>query len=134
MKKLVLVSAVVLLSGCSTFIDSYLMKYDSNEYQQISDIRTTASISKTQCDNPLISESNATVISNKTLAFVQFTQYQPHNDKVKAASIELDKMAQGLKDQYTKGTKVSPMFCKLKFSGIESSAETIQRVVGDKPR
>ena len=133
MKKFVLVCAVALLSGC-TLLDAYLMKYDSNEYQQISDIRTTASIAKTQCDNPLISESNATVISNKTLAFVQFTQYQPHNDKVKAASVELDKMAQGLKDQYSKSSKVSPLFCKLKFSGIESSAETIQRVVGDKPR
>ena len=133
MKKFVLVCAVALLSGC-TLLDAYLMKYDSNEYQQISDIRTTASIAKTQCDNPLISESNATVISNKTLAFVQFTQYQPHNDKVKAASVELDKMAQGLKDQYSKSSKVSPVFCKLKFGGIESSAETIQRVVGDKPR
>jgi outer membrane biogenesis lipoprotein LolB len=133
MKKLLLVSAVALLSGC-TLLDAYLMKYDPNEYQQISDIRTTASIAKTQCDNPLMSVSNATIISNKTLGFVQFTQYLPRNDKVKSASIELDKMAQGLKAQYDKSDKVSPMFCKLKFSGIETSAETIQRVVGDKPR
>lgn len=133
MKKLLLISAVALLNGCA-LLDAYLMKYDPNEYQQISDIRTTASISKTQCDNPLMSESNATVISNKTLAFVQFTQYQPHNDKVKSASIELDKMAQGLKDQYAKSSKVSPMFCKLKFTGIETSAELIQKTVGNKPR
>jgi hypothetical protein len=133
MKKIVLVGALTLLSGC-TLLDAYLMKYDPNEYQMISDIRTTASIAKTQCDNPLMSVSNATVISNKTLAFVQFTQYQPHNDKVKAASIELNKIAQGLSDQYTKNDKVSPMFCKLKFGGIETSAETIQKVVGDKPR
>jgi hypothetical protein len=133
MKRIVLVCAVALLNGCA-LLDAYLMKYDPNEYQQISDIRTTASISKTQCDNPLISATNAVAISNKTLAFVQFTQYQPHNDKVKAASVELDKMAQGLKDQYVKSDKVSPMFCKLKFTGIETSAETIQRVVGDKPR
>lgn len=133
MKKIVLIGVLTLLSGC-TLLDAYLMKYDPNEYQMISDIRTTASISKTQCDNPIMSVSNATVISNKTLAFVQFTQYLPHNDKVKAASIELDKIAQGLKDQYEKSSKVSPTFCKLKFSSIESSAETIQRVVGDKPR
>jgi hypothetical protein len=133
MKKIILVCAVTLLSGC-TLLDAYLMKYDPNEYQQIADIRTTASIAKTQCDNPLMSTSNAVAISNKTLAFVQFTQYLPRNDKVKAASVELDKMAQGLKDQYTKSEKVSPMFCKIKFGGIESSAETIQRVVGDKPR
>jgi hypothetical protein len=133
MKKLLLLSTVVLLNGCA-LLDAYLMKYDPNEYQQISDIRTTASISKTQCDNPLLSESNVVVISNKTLAFVQFTQYQPHNDKVKSASIELDKMAQGLKDQYAKGSKVSPMFCKLKFTGIETSAELIQKTVGNKPR
>jgi len=133
MKRIVLVSMLTLLSGC-TLLDAYLMKYDPNEYQMIADIRTTANISKTQCDNPLLSVSNATVMANKTLAFVQFAQYVPRNDKVKAASIELDKIAQGLKDQYEKSSKVSPVFCKLKFSSIESSAETIQRVVGDKPR
>ena len=133
MKKFVLASAVALLSGC-TLLDAYLMKYDPNEYQMISDIRTTANISKSQCDNPLMSVSNATVIANKTLAFEQFTQYVPRNDKVKAASVELNKMAQGLKAQYEKSEKVSPVFCKLKFGGIEQSAETIQRVVGDKPR
>lgn len=133
MKKFILASAVTLLSGC-TLLDAYLMKYDPNEYQQISNIRTTASIAKTQCDNPQLSNANAVTISNKTLEFVQFAQYVPRNDKVKAASIELDKMAQGLKDQYAKSDKVSPTFCKIKFGGIESSAETIQRVVGDKPR
>jgi len=41
-----------LLGGCSTLVDSYLMKFDSNEYQTISNIRTTAQLAKEKCDNP----------------------------------------------------------------------------------
>lgn len=136
MKKLLLVG-VLLLSGCATFdtlVDSFLMKYDSSEYQQIADIRTTASLSKGTCDNFDVSKQQADTISKKTVGFKNHTQYLPHNDKVINSAIDLDKMAQGLKDQYTKNDKVSTAFCKIKFETIEKSAETIQKVVGSKPR
>lgn len=133
MKKILISLAVLSLSGCA-LIDAYLMKYDPNEYQLISDIRTTASLSKEKCDNFNESKNNALVIANKTFGFVQFAQYVPRNEQVKNASVELNKMAQGLKDQYNKTDKVSPAFCKIKFQNIESSAEIIQRTVGDKPR
>ena len=132
MKKLIAIVAVSLLSGCAV-IDAYLMKYDPNEYQQISDIRTTAQFAKGACDNNDISKLNAEIISRKTVEFKNLVEYIPHNAPVIASSIELDKMAQGLKDQYSKG-KVSPTFCKIKFQTIEKSAETMQKTIGDKPR
>ncbi len=124
---------VSLLTGCAA-IDAYLMKYDPNEYQQIADIRTTAHLSKSSCDNPTQAKQQAEIIANKTLAFKQFVQYLPRNAKVVEASGELDKITQGLKDQYAKSDKVSPTFCKVKFQAIEVSAETMQRTIGDKPR
>lgn len=133
MKKLLIAIAIYLLTGC-TVIDAFLMRYDPNEYQQINDIRTTAYFAKTTCDNPQEAKSQADIISGKTITFKNYVEYLPHNDKVIAASIDLDKMAQGLKDQYAKGAKVSPAFCKIKFQNIEKSAETMQKIIGDKPR
>jgi hypothetical protein len=133
MKKIFILLTASMLSGCA-LIDAYLMQYDPNEYQQIANIRTSASLAKLKCDDFQESKKNASIIADKTFAFVQFAQYVPRNEPVKKASVELDKIAQGLKDQYQKSDKVSATFCKIKFGNIESSAEMIQRTVGDKPR
>jgi len=133
MKKLVLINAVTLLSGCAV-IDAYLMTYDANEYKIITEIRADAQNYKAKCSNEISSGANSVAIADKTNFFMLYSQYQPHNEPVQKASIELNKIAQGVKDQYAKGEKVSPVFCKLKFDNIEKSAEIIQRTVGDKPR
>jgi hypothetical protein len=133
MKKLLLLCLVALLPGCA-LIDAYLMKYDTNEYRIITEIRTDAQGYKSACANELISITNAQAIADKTRFFMLYSQYQPHNDSVIKASIELDKIAQGLKTQYSNGSKVSPVFCKIKFESIEHSAETMQKIIGAKPR
>jgi hypothetical protein len=133
MKRVLITLLAISLSGC-TLLDAYLMKYDPNEYERIAEIRTSANLAKLQCDNPQESKNNALSIANKTFGFVQFAQYVPRNEPVKKASVELDKIAQGLKEQYQKNDKVSAAFCKIKFNNIESSAETIQKTIGNKPR
>lgn len=133
MKTLTVVLSASLLSGCA-LIEAYLIKYDPNEYLQISEIRTTAHLGKSSCDNQEQAKKQSEIIANKTLAFRQFVEYLPHNDKVKNASVDLDKIAQGFKDQYLKNDKVNAMFCKIKFESIEKSAETMQKIIGDKPR
>lgn len=133
MKKILLIGLVALLPGCA-LMDSYLMKYDTNEYRVISEIRAEAHAYKSECNNPLMSSPNATAMADKTQFFVFYAQYIPHNEPVKRASVELNKIAQGLKDQYARGDRVSPMFCKIKFESIERSAETMQKIIGDKPR
>jgi hypothetical protein len=133
MKKLVYFIALISLSGCAV-IDAYLMKYDTNEYRIITEIRADAQNYKASCSNEMLSSANSAAIADKTNLFMLYSQYQPHNEPVQKASVELNKIAQGVKDQYAKGGKVSTVFCKLKFDNIEKSAETIQRTVGDKPR
>lgn len=133
MKKLIILLLTVTLSGCA-LLDAYLMKYEPNEYLQISDIRTTAFVGKNSCDTPVQAKQQAELIAAKTLSFMQFVEHIPRNSKVVAASIELDKIAQGLKDQYFKSDKVSAAFCKIKFQTIEKSAESMQKIIGDKPR
>lgn len=134
MKKLILLAAIVMLGGCSTLVDSYLMKYDTNEYALITKIRLEANVGKNDCDNPVLSHQEAVAMAQSTQYFVMYTEHEPHNDATAKSAIELNNMAQGLKSAYDKETPVSPMFCKLKYGNIESSAETIQKTVGAKPR
>jgi len=132
MKKIILLISIA-LSGCAV-VDSYLMKYDPGEYTIITEIRADAQNYKESCSNELMSTTNSVALANKTKLFVLFSEHQPHNEPVIKASIELDKIAQGLKTQYTNEGKVSPMFCKIKFESIEHSAEAMQKIIGAKPR
>lgn len=133
MKKLAIILVCASLSGCA-LVDAFLMKYEPNEYLQISEIRTSASLGKSNCEDPAEAKKQADSLAVKTFTFKQFVEHIPRNDKVIAASVELDKIAQGFKEQYEKTNKVSPAFCKIKLQAIEKSAEAMQKTIGDKPR
>jgi hypothetical protein len=135
MKKLLLILALS-LTGCSTvetLKETFFMKYDSNEYTQITAIRTNAQLATASCDKPDDAKVNAQGLSKQTTLFKNQTEFLPYNTKVIASAGELDAMAQGLVTQYQKGP-VSPVFCKIKFDSIAKSAEIIQKTVGAKPR
>lgn len=126
--------AVVLLPGCA-LVDAYLMtKYDPNEYRIITEIRTDAAKGKTQCEDAVVSRANANSIADKTQLFVFYSEQVPRNQNVQNASVELNKIAQGLVELYNKPQAPSVAFCKIKFGTIETSAATMQHVIGNKPR
>jgi hypothetical protein len=135
MKRLVFLSLILsTLSGCA-IVDAFLMtKYDPNEYRIITEIRTDASHYKNECANPILSPANAIGIANKTALFQNYSESIPRNDDGFKASKSLNEIAQGLVEKYTKGETVSPVFCKIKYSSIESSATLIQHVIGNRPR
>lgn len=134
MKRLLIVLSILALNGCALY-DAYMMTgFDSNEYRVITEIRTDAGIYKTQCNNPVLSASNSAAMANKTALFQNYSEEIPRNSNGVNASRELNKIAQGLAEKYTGSTEVSPIFCKLKYQSIESSAKTIQHVVGSRPR
>ena len=134
MKKILLVLAILSLSGCAA-VDAVLMtKYDPNEYLLISEIRVDARHYAAACNNPLMIQPNAVAMANKTELFEAYSENLPSNgDGVKAAQA-LNEIAQGLVKQYSNQGRVSPLFCKLKFEGIEHSADLIQHVLGKRPR
>jgi len=134
MKRLLIVLSVLALNGCAVY-DAYMMTgYDPNEYRIITEIRTDAYNYKQQCDNRLISDTNAVLIADKTQLFEFYEEQIPRNNNGINASRELNKIAQGLKTRYRDGTPVPALFCKLKFESIEHSAQTIQHVLGKRPR
>jgi hypothetical protein len=133
MKRLLIALSIVALNGCALY-DAYMMTgYDPNEYRIITEIRTDAYNAKQHCSNKDMSEANAIIIADKTQLFEFYEEQIPRNKNGINASKELNKIAQGLRVAYTKGS-VSPVFCKLKFESVEHSAQTIQHVVGKRPR
>ena len=132
MKRLILIT-LLLLNGCA-LVDAYRMtKYDPNEYRMITEIRYSARQAKTQCNNTTLSQINSINLSTQTHIFVLYSEHVPSNDQVIAAANELDAIAQGLSNQYTKAT-VSAAFCRIKFENIETSADYMQKVIGARPR
>lgn len=134
MKKLFLAFTVSMLSGCA-LLDAYLMThYDPNEYKIITDIRADAQNFKAQCDDPVASKANAVKLAHETQLFVLYSEHIPRNDLLISASKDLNTIAQGLSDQYTKSDKVSTGFCKIKFSSIEVNADKMQKTIAHRPR
>jgi hypothetical protein len=133
-KKLLLLLSVLTLNGCAVYDAVTMTKYDPNEYLLISEIRVDARHYATGCTNPIMSQPNAVAMARKTELFEAYSENLPSNgDGVKAAK-SLNEIAQGLVARYNLGDAVSPLFCKLKFEGIEHSADTIQHVLGNRPR
>ena len=134
MRRIIIALLAVSLSSCALY-DAYMMTgYDPNEYRIITEIRTDAGEYKTQCADATQSRVNAEAISRKTALFENYSQEIPRNKNGINASRNLNEIARGLRDRYSAGSAVSPAFCKLKFESIESSAKTIQHVVGSRPR
>lgn len=133
MKRLIVLLLPMLIS--CTVVDAVLMtKFDSNEYRQITEIRVDASIYKNQCANPILSQTNAIALAYKTELYEKYSQELPHNDNGYKAAKSLNEIAQGLATRYTESAPVSPLFCKLKLSNVENTAEIIQHVIGSRPR
>ena len=134
MKKILALLAVISLNGCAV-VDAYFMTgFDGNEYQLITQIRADARHFKNDCANPLLSNSNAVALANETELFMMYSEHVPRNSNVINASKSLNDIAQGLKARYQEATPVSPVFCKLKYESIEHSADTMQSVIGKRPR
>ena len=134
MKKLLLSPLVLLLNGC-VLLDSYLMaRFDANEYRIISEIRTDDGIYKKDCNDPLLSRPNATALAEKTQLFVNYSEHLPRNSNVITAGQQLHDIAQGLAKSYHNPRPPSPAFCRIKFETVETSAATMQRIIGNRPR
>jgi len=122
------------LTGC-TVVDAYLMaKFDSNEYQLINQIKSTAEANVQNCADRERMNTVAQYLFLKGVEFKNYTAHIPHNEKASVLSAEIFKELEGLNKRYADPKKISETYCKTKLVTIEDSANTIQEVIGDKPR
>lgn len=134
MKKLIPLALVVLLSGC-TLLDAYFMaKYDTTEYALVNEIKTKAQIAEDNCSNQLVVVAQVNELYIKSLEFKNFTLHIPRNKDANNMSTKLLTLTKDTKDYFNKAEKISPIFCKAKLQQVIKSADTIQHVLGSKPR
>ena len=134
MKKLLPLIFVSLLSGC-TLLDAYFMaKYDTNEYFIVNDIKTKAQVAEENCSNQLLVVTQVNELYIKALEFKNFTSHIPRNKDTDNMSTKLLTLTKDTRDYFNKAEKISPIFCKAKLQQIVKSADTIQHVLGSKPR
>ena len=134
MKNILIIVIALLLTGCNTFNSFLVAKYDTNEYELINWIRTTAELSVETCSNNEVSKQNFVTLYRSSLEFKNFTQYLRRNQDTHALSNDLYQLIDQGVELYTTNDQVSQAFCELSLDQIVTSAETIQKVLGDKPR
>jgi hypothetical protein len=137
MKKILLSALIVTsLSGCA-LIDAYFMAgYDNQEYAIITNIRTNAELNAGLCADQVKSKATFEYLHFKSVEFKNFTQHIPNNQDAHKLSEQMVELSKQGKEMYEKGDNVfvSAGFCKLKLQQINRTAETIQKVIGSKPR
>ena len=134
MKKLLPLAFVVLLSGC-TLLDAYFMaKYDTTEYALVNEIKTKAQVAEENCSNHLLVVTQVNELYIKSLEFKNFTLHIPRNKDADNMSTKLLTLTKDTRDYFNKAEKISPIFCKTKLQQVINSADTIQHVLGSKPR
>jgi hypothetical protein len=135
MKKLIAIAFVTTtLSGCALFDAYFMAKYDTNEYFIVNDIKTKAQVAEENCSNQLLVTTQVNELYIKALEFKNFTTHIPRNKDTDNMSTKLLTLTKDTRDYFNKAEKISPIFCKAKLQQVIKSADTIQHVLGSKPR
>lgn len=133
MKKLVVVSLILLLNGCA-LIDIYRMaRFDNNEYSLVNQIHTQAQLAAPDCGTDLILWQVDDIYS-KTVELRNYSAHIPRNEETVKMTVALHEIVKGLKDRYASDEEISAKYCELKFNNIENATTNMQKVIGDKPR
>ena len=135
MKKLLITLLLITsLSGCALFDAYFMAKYDTTEYALVNDIKTKAQIAEENCGNQILVVTQVNELYIKSLEFKNFTTHIPRNKDADNMSTKLLILTKDTKDYFNKAEKISPIFCKAKLKQVVMSADTIQHVLGSKPR
>ena len=134
MKKILVVLFVFNLSGCALFDAYFMAKYDTTEYSLVNEIKTKAQVAEENCGNQILVVTQVNELYIKSLEFKNFTLHIPRNKDADNMSTKLLTLTKDTKEYFNKAEKISPIFCKAKLQQIVKSADTIQHVLGSKPR
>jgi hypothetical protein len=137
-RKLALIVFVLVISSCaavdkaSKFV--FVSKYDTNEYELINWIRTTAELSIESCHDTELSKQNIVTLYKASLEFKNFTQYRRNNTDTYKIATSFYALVDETIQVYADQEQVSQTFCEISLMQIAGTAEVIQQAVGDKPK
>ena len=135
---LVLLIAVMSMSGCATLQDTFdyfdMARFDNNEYLLAVNVRTQANLGARKCGTPEVNQE-VSMLWSDALRLKNYAESIEHNEETVTMSSELLEIVRGLDKRYNIDKKdVSMSYCTNKFTLIEKNATIITNVVGAKPR
>ena len=134
LKLLIASSIVVFLPGCALWDAYFMAHYDNIEYALTNKVRTLSELAIEDCKDQTKSKDNFDGLYFISVELKNFTQYIPNNPDAHKLAGNLVELTKQGKEMYVKSPSVSEGFCKIKLQQINRSAETAQKVIGDKPR
>jgi len=132
MKKLILL-VPFLFSGCALYDAYFMAKFDVNEYQYITRIRTQSELGVEKCGTPDVVE-NVKYIHTVAHEFRNYAEKIPHNENSYGLANTLVQITDEFYKRYQGDKPPSAVYCKAKFAAISPSSENRQQVLGAKPR
>jgi hypothetical protein len=131
------VLAVILLtsalSGCAVWDAYFMAKFDVNEYQYITRIRTHAQLGTPKCGTDAVVE-HVKYIHVVSREYKNYAEMIPRNENSFQLANTLTQITDDFYKRYQGDKPPSAVYCKAKFAAIERSSENIQKVIGAKPR
>lgn len=124
--------AISSLNGCALYDAYFMAKFDPNEYQLVTNIRTEAQLA--DCSNRDKMAQTANHIYKKAAELRNYTQYIPRNEDSYNLAVKLLNEAKTLNERYESAEKISEAYCRNKIKIVERSANEIQHSFGSKPR
>lgn len=134
MKKIIIALLITQLSGCAAWDAFFMAKYDNAEYSMVNNIRTISELSEEECKDHFLAEGVFNRLYDNAIQLRNFSQHIPRNEETFKISENLVDLTKQAKEHYSKNSKVSEIFCKMKLKQISRASETAQKVIGSKPR
>lgn len=119
MKKLLLVCAVVVLTGCASIVEMIPSRWDVNQAKSITDIQQQAI--RFDCKGDQLAQINS--LDQSVEWFVIYSKTKPTRDITKLTSTLQTTVAE-YKERASKGP-VSPLYCDLKRKIIIQQTEIL---------
>lgn len=122
LKKLLLVSSLVLLTACA-------QKFDPVEHSRIVDVRHHAqqALDHSHCASLDSAKRTAETLNEHASWLSIYSQHVPRNESMQRMSAELKKITQEFAQRYQQPTVPSRMYCELKLKNIVSVSSVMQQ-------
>lgn len=134
MKKLLILSSMVLLSGCSILqVLTPQAQFDNAEYSELNRLYTYAEYYKVDCADAAKTNLNFKELGLISSTLVNYSKDLPNNQSSIVAITALDDLVQNSVKQMQTGSHGS-MFCSMKLENIKHAAGTVKTAVAKRRR
>lgn len=123
MKKLILIMAVITLTGCSSLKELWPSRWDVNQSKVVTDIQQTTR--NFNCKGDLVAQTK--VLSEQVEWLDIYSQTKGTADVVKISTV-MKETTKELQDRVAKGP-VSPLYCDLKKKILIQQADIIATTI-----